>query len=68
MAKTNMMLRASTYSGMMRDLKAVTSFLEPHVLKRLGGVPVLACGGAVVPPARGEIAERDPGPGPVADR
>jgi hypothetical protein len=41
--------------------------LEPHVLERLSGVPVLACSSAVVPPTRGKIAERYPCPSPVAD-
>lgn len=42
--------------------------LEPHVLQRLCGVPVQTSCRSVVPPARSEIALRNPGPGPVADR
>jgi hypothetical protein len=65
-ARTISKVRAIRRINLVRKESSPPS-LEPHVLERLGGVPVLACSCAVVPPTRSKIAERYPCPSPVAD-
>ena|SRR5439155_10791217 len=49
----------TTTINLMR-IRFLTSFLEPHVLKRLCGVPVQTGSRPVIAPAGGKVAERDP--------
>ena len=49
-------------------MRILLSSLEPHVLKSFRGVSVKPGGLCVLTPSRGQIAERDPDVGTVADR
>src|SRR5688500_4625499 len=60
--------RARLTESAMSFTFMATSFLEADFLERLGGVPVQACGFAVVTTTSREIPECNPRLRPVADR